>query len=55
MAGNQTILSVENVRVRFRTLDGFVEAVKGVNLHVDAGETVAGPFNLGTNIGTRRR
>jgi ABC-type microcin C transport system duplicated ATPase subunit YejF len=27
--------------VRFRTLDGTVEAVRGINLHVDAGETVA--------------
>ncbi len=27
--------------MRFRTLDGAVEAVKGINLHVNAGETVA--------------
>ena len=35
------ILSLKNVRVRFHTLDGAVEAVRGVNLHVAAGETVA--------------
>ncbi|WP_378943768.1 ABC transporter ATP-binding protein [Mesorhizobium sp. ANAO-SY3R2] len=40
MAG-ETILSVKDLRVRFRTLDGVVEAVKGTNLHVEAGETVA--------------
>jgi oligopeptide transport system ATP-binding protein len=37
----EPILALENVKVRFRTLDGVVEAVKGVNLHVSAGETVA--------------
>ena len=37
----QTILSVENLHVRFRTLDGVVDAVKGINMHVKAGETVA--------------
>ena len=41
MDAAQTILSVQDLRVRFRTLDGAVEAVKGVNIHVDAGETVA--------------
>ena len=41
LAEADTILSVEDVRVRFRTLDGMVEAVKGVSLHVKAGETVA--------------
>jgi len=35
------VLDIENVKVRFRTLDGDVAAVKGVSLHVDAGETVA--------------
>jgi oligopeptide transport system ATP-binding protein len=38
---SQPILSVKDLRVRFRTLDGEVEAVKGINLHVNAGETVA--------------
>ncbi|RWC25162.1 MAG: phosphonate C-P lyase system protein PhnK [Mesorhizobium sp.] len=37
----ETILSVKDLRVRFRTLDGAVEAVKGINIHVNAGETVA--------------
>jgi oligopeptide transport system ATP-binding protein len=37
----EPILTLENVKVRFRTLDGVVEAVKGVNLNVSAGETVA--------------
>ena len=32
---------MKDLRVRFRTLDGAVEAVKGINLHVNAGETVA--------------
>jgi len=36
-----TVLSVKDLQVRFRTLDGVIEAVKGINLHVNAGETVA--------------
>ncbi len=41
MSTSETILSVKNLRVQFTTLDGTVDAVKGINLHVDAGETVA--------------
>ncbi|RUY84245.1 ABC transporter ATP-binding protein [Mesorhizobium sp. M7A.F.Ca.CA.003.01.2.1] len=41
MAAYETILSVKDLRVRFRTLDGAVEAVKGINIHVKSGETVA--------------
>src|SRR6185437_8153735 len=41
MTNNQPILAVKDLRVRFRTLDGQVDAVKGINLHVNAGETVA--------------
>ena len=41
MANPETILSVKDLHVRFDTLDGTVDAVKGINLHVDAGETVA--------------
>ena len=41
MAESDPILSVKDLQVRFRTLDGAVEAVKGINLHVNAGETVA--------------
>src|SRR6186997_885623 len=41
MAKPETILSVKDLHVRFDTLDGTVNAVKGINLHVDAGETVA--------------
>ncbi|TIV24828.1 MAG: ATP-binding cassette domain-containing protein, partial [Mesorhizobium sp.] len=37
----ETILSVKDLRVRFQTLDGTVEAVKGINIKVNAGETVA--------------
>ena len=37
----EPILSLRDVRVRFRTLDGIVDAVKGVALDVNAGETVA--------------
>ena len=41
MAEGETILSVKDLKVRFRTLDGAVEAVKGVSIAVKAGETVA--------------
>ncbi|TMJ41498.1 MAG: ABC transporter ATP-binding protein [Alphaproteobacteria bacterium] len=41
MASDETILSVEGLHVRFHTLDGIVDAVKGINMHVKAGETVA--------------
>ncbi|MER9231557.1 ABC transporter ATP-binding protein [Mesorhizobium sp. M0622] len=41
MAASETILSVKDLRVRFRTLDGAVEAVKGINIHVKSGESVA--------------
>ncbi len=37
----EKILELKDVKVRFQTLDGMVDAVKGVNLHVNAGETVA--------------
>jgi oligopeptide transport system ATP-binding protein len=37
----ERILDIRQMRVSFDTLDGQVEAVKGVNLHVNAGETVA--------------
>ena len=36
-----TILDLKDVRVRFDTTDGAVDAVNGVSLHVKAGETVA--------------
>jgi ABC-type microcin C transport system duplicated ATPase subunit YejF len=36
-----TVLDLKNVKVCFQTLDGTVEAVKGVSLHVERGETVA--------------
>ncbi len=35
------VLSLKNIKVNFDTLDGNVEAVKGVNIHVNAGETIA--------------
>jgi ABC-type microcin C transport system duplicated ATPase subunit YejF len=35
------VLKLEGVKVAFSTLDGVVEAVKGVDLEVNAGETVA--------------
>jgi len=38
---SERILHLQHVKVSFATLDGTVEAVKGVNLHVNAGETVA--------------
>ncbi len=36
-----SVLSLEDVKVTFDTRDGTVEAVKGVSLSVDAGETLA--------------
>jgi ABC-type microcin C transport system duplicated ATPase subunit YejF len=36
-----SILTLKNIKVNFRTIDGIVEAVKGVSLDVRAGETVA--------------
>jgi oligopeptide transport system ATP-binding protein len=41
MTARETILSVDKLNVRFRTLDGMVEAVKGIDMEVKAGETVA--------------
>ena len=41
MAVGETVLDVRDLKVRFRTLDGAVEAVKGININVKAGETVA--------------
>jgi oligopeptide transport system ATP-binding protein len=38
---SEPVLNLRDVHVRFQTLDGVVEAVKGINLHVNAGETVA--------------
>ena len=37
----EPILSIRDLRVSFATLDGTVEAVRGIDLHVNAGETVA--------------
>ncbi len=36
-----SILTLRGIKVNFRTIDGIVEAVKGVSLDVRAGETVA--------------
>ena len=35
------IFAIRDLEVRFKTLDGIVEAVRGVNVDVRAGETVA--------------
>ena len=37
----ETILDLKNLKVSFDTLDGMVEAVKGIDMYVKAGETVA--------------
>ena len=37
----EPILTLRDLRVNFHTLDGEVEAVKGLNLSVNAGETLA--------------
>ncbi|WP_054783227.1 ABC transporter ATP-binding protein [Pseudovibrio denitrificans] len=36
-----TVLEIDNLKVDFETNTGMVHAVKGVNIHVDSGETVA--------------
>ena len=41
MSAAQPLLAVENLRVRFRTEDGIVQAVDGVTFTVGAGEVVA--------------
>jgi ABC-type microcin C transport system duplicated ATPase subunit YejF len=41
MPGEASILQVRNLSVRFRTLDGIVEAVRGASFSVAAHETVA--------------
>ena len=41
MPPHTPILELRDLKVRFRTLDGVVEAVKGASLDVSAGETVA--------------
>jgi len=37
----ETIFALKDLRVRFHTMDGIVDAVRGVDLEVRAGETVA--------------
>jgi oligopeptide transport system ATP-binding protein len=37
----EPVLTVRNLNVRFRTGDGVLHAVKGINIDVEAGETVA--------------
>ncbi|EAB6718216.1 ATP-binding cassette domain-containing protein, partial [Salmonella enterica subsp. enterica] len=41
MATDEKVLEVKKLRVSFKTLDGVVEAVKGIDIEVRAGETVA--------------
>lgn len=36
----ERLLTVENLQVSFATRDGENQAVRGVSLHIDAGETV---------------
>jgi len=40
------IFAIRHLEVRFNTLDGIVEAVRGVNVDVKAGETVTKDFEL---------
>ena len=41
MMNNETILSVENLSISFRTINGMVRAVRGVTFDLKRGETVA--------------
>ena len=41
MSAASPLLAVDNLRVRFRTEDGVVQAVDGVSFTVDPGEVVA--------------
>lgn len=38
---SETIFDIRDIRVTFDTPDGAVKAVRGVDIHVKAGETVA--------------
>ena len=38
---SKTVLSIRNLKVDFETGTGTVNAVRGVDIHVEAGETVA--------------
>lgn len=38
---NQHLLTIDNLKVNFKTYGGEVQAVRGVSFHVDKGETVA--------------
>ena len=41
MTENSTILSVNDLRISFRTVNGVVQAVRGVSFDLKRGETVA--------------
>ena len=41
MMNNETILSVENLSISFRTINGMVRAVRGISFDLKRGETVA--------------
>ena len=41
MQDNQTILQIKNLDISFRTNAGVVHAIRGVNLDLQKGETVA--------------
>ncbi|TGV06130.1 ABC transporter ATP-binding protein, partial [Mesorhizobium sp. M00.F.Ca.ET.186.01.1.1] len=41
MTKNQHLLTIDELRVNFKTYGGEVQAVRGVSFHVDKGETVA--------------
>ena len=38
---SETILSIENLRIHFETFGGEVQAIRGVNLKLEKGETLA--------------
>ena len=38
---SETILSIENLRIHFKTFAGEVQAIRGVNLTLQKGETLA--------------
>ena len=52
---SQTLLDIKNLKTWFKTDDGMVRAVDGVDLHIDRGETlgVVGESGCGKTVTAR--